>query len=92
MLNQQLPRLVLAIFFLILFAHPVLPQHATERQKDEFSVVRIGSTLFSKALAERSIPHVFEVYEGGTHTNKITERMGTRVFQFFSDKLDFSNP
>src|SRR5258705_12141641 len=61
-------------------------------QKDEFSVVRIGSTLFSKALAERSIPHVFEVYEGGTHTNKITERMGTRVFQFFSDKLDFSNP
>ena len=61
-------------------------------QKDEFSVVRIGSTLFSKALAERSIPHIFEVYEGGTHTNKITERMGTRVFQFFSDKLDFSNP
>lgn len=61
-------------------------------QKEEFSHVRIASTLFSKALAERSIPHVFEVYEGGTHINKIKERMETRVFQFFSDKLDFSNP
>ena len=61
-------------------------------QKEEFSHIRIASTLFSKALAERSIPHGFEVYEGGTHTNKVKERMETRVFQFFSDKLDFSNP
>jgi S-formylglutathione hydrolase FrmB len=61
-------------------------------QKEGFSHVRIASTLFSKALAERSIPHIFEVYEGGTHTNKVKERMETRVFQFFSDKLDFSNP
>jgi S-formylglutathione hydrolase len=61
-------------------------------QKEGFSNVRIVSTLFSKALAERSIPHIFEIYEGGTHTNKVKERMETRVFQFFSDKLDFSNP
>lgn len=61
-------------------------------QKEEFSHIRIASTLFSGALAERSIPHAFEVYEGGTHTNKVKERMETRVFQFFSDKLDFSNP
>ena len=61
-------------------------------QKEEFSHIRISSTLFSKALAERSIPHVFEVYEGGTHISKVRERMETRVFQFFSDKLDFSNP
>ena len=61
-------------------------------QKEEFSHIRIASTLFSKALAERGIPHGFEVYEGGTHTNKVKERMETRVFQFFSDKLDFSNP
>jgi len=60
-------------------------------QKEEFSHVRIASTLFSKALAERSIPHGFEIYEGGTHISKIKERMETRVFQFFSDKLDFSN-
>ena len=61
-------------------------------QKEEFSHIRIASTLFSGALAERSIPHGFEVYEGGTHTNKVKERLETRVFQFFSDKLDFSNP
>ena len=61
-------------------------------QKEEFSHIRIASALFSKALAERSIPHGFEVYAGGTHTNKVKERMETRVFQFFSDKLDFSNP
>jgi S-formylglutathione hydrolase len=61
-------------------------------QKEEFSHIRIANTLLSKALAERSIPHIFEIYEGGTHINKIKERMETRVFQFFSDKLDFSNP
>jgi hypothetical protein len=61
-------------------------------QKEEFSHIRIASALFSKALAERSIPHGFEIYEGGTHTNKVKERMETHVFQFFSDKLVFSNP
>jgi S-formylglutathione hydrolase FrmB len=61
-------------------------------QKEEFSHIRIASTPLSKALAERGIPHGFEVYEGGTHTNKVKERLETRVFQFFSDKLDFSNP
>ena len=61
-------------------------------QREEFSHIRIASTLFSKALAERNIPHGFEIYEGGTHTNKVKERMETRVFQFFSDKLDFSSP
>jgi len=61
-------------------------------QKEEFSHIRIGTLLFSKALAERGIPHTFEVYEGGTHTSKVKERLQTRVFQFFSDKLDFTEP
>jgi len=61
-------------------------------QKEEFSHIRISTTLFSKALAERNIPHVFEVYAGGDHGNKIRERMETRVLQFFSEKLDFSLP
>lgn len=59
-------------------------------QKEEFSHIRITSQLFSKALAERSIPHVFEVYEGGDHGNKIRQRLETRVLQFFSDKLENS--
>ena len=61
-------------------------------QKEEFSHIRITTALFSKALADRNVPHVFEVYEGGDHSNKIRERVETRLFQFFSDKLDFSIP
>ncbi len=61
-------------------------------QKEEFSHITITSQLFSKALAERSIPHIFEVYEGGDHSSKIRQRLETRLLQFFSDKLEFSNP
>jgi S-formylglutathione hydrolase len=61
-------------------------------QKEEFPHIRITSQLFSKALAERNIPHMFEVYEGGNHGNKIRQRVETRLLQFFSDKLDFSTP
>lgn len=58
-------------------------------EKEEFSHIRITSQQFSKALAERNIPHVFEVYAGGNHGNKIPQRLETRLFQFFSEKLDF---
>jgi len=61
-------------------------------QKEEFSHITITSQLFSKALAERSIPHIFEVYEGGDHSSKIRQRLETRLLQFFSDKLEFSIP
>jgi hypothetical protein len=39
----------------------------------------------------RNIPHIFEVYEGGDHGNKIRQRLETRVFQFFSERLDFGD-
>jgi S-formylglutathione hydrolase FrmB len=58
-------------------------------QNEEFSHIRITSQQFSKALAEQNIPHMFEVYEGGDHGNKIRQRLETRVLQFFSEKLDF---
>ena len=61
-------------------------------QREQFSHIRTTTSLFSRALAERQIPHVFEIYEGGNHGNKVRERLGTRVLQFFSDKLDFSSP
>lgn len=57
-------------------------------QKEEFSHITITSQLFSKALAERSIPHIFEVYEGGDHGNKVRERLESRLLQFFSEKLE----
>ena len=59
-------------------------------QNDEFSHIRIAASLFSKSLAEHGIPHAFEIYAGGDHNNKVKERLQTRVFEFFSEKLDFS--
>jgi S-formylglutathione hydrolase FrmB len=58
-------------------------------EKEEFSHIRSGSQLFSKALAERNIPHGFEVYKDGDHGSKIGERVQQRVLQFFSEKLVF---
>ncbi len=57
-------------------------------QNEGFANIRTDTSLFSRALAERSIPHVFEIYAGGDHSNKVKERLETRVFQFFSDRLD----
>jgi S-formylglutathione hydrolase FrmB len=60
--------------------------------KEVFESIRTTTPRFSKALAERGIPHRFEVYEGGTHESKVKERLEKHVFPFFSEKLDFSNP
>ncbi len=55
----------------------------------EMPLIVTGEALFSKALADRSIPHTFEIYAGGDHNNKIKERLETRVFPYFSSLLDF---
>ena len=60
-------------------------------EKEEFPHIRIGARMFSSALSERNIPHIFEVYAGGDHGNKIRERMETRLVQFFSERLDFGD-
>lgn len=59
-------------------------------ENEEFPHVRIASQQFSKALSEQSIPHIFEIYAGGNHGNKIRERMEARLFTFFSEKLIFA--
>ncbi|MBV9959787.1 MAG: hypothetical protein JO360_15285 [Acidobacteria bacterium] len=59
-------------------------------QNEEFSHIRIASRKFADELTERSIPHIFEVYQGGDHGNKIRERIETRVLQFFSRTLAFN--
>ena len=60
-------------------------------RRDQFPSIIFNSPLFSKALAERGIPHIFEIYDG-THEDKIKKRLETNVFPFFSEKLDFLNP
>ena len=60
-------------------------------QKEGSASLRTNTSLFSKALAERSIPHIFEIYAGGDHLNKVKERLETRVFPFFSNRLDSHN-
>ncbi len=60
-------------------------------ENEDFSHIRLTSRKFSQKLAERNIPHTFEVYAGGDHGNKIRERMETRVLQFFARTLDFNS-
>ena len=60
--------------------------------KEEFSHIVIGAQQLSKTLGERGIPHTLEIYAGGDHSSKIRERVETRVFQFFSERLAGSPP
>ncbi len=53
---------------------------------DDFSHIRLGSRLFSDALAERDIPHIFEIYADGDHGNRISERL-KRALRFFAETL-----
>ena len=58
-------------------------------EMEEFSHIRIAAGLFSKLLSERNIPHVFEVYPDGDHNSRVRQRLETRVFPFFNERLDF---
>lgn len=60
-------------------------------EKEQFSHIRITAGLFSKALSERNIPHAFEVYPNGDHGNRVRQRLETRVFPFFNERLDFGD-
>ena len=57
---------------------------------DDFSHIRYGSRVFSDALAERAIPHLFEIYADGDHSNRIRDRY-VRSVRFFADKLEFQH-
>ncbi|MEN8204057.1 MAG: alpha/beta hydrolase-fold protein [Bacteroidota bacterium] len=46
-----------------------------------------SNTLFSEALSEYGISHTFELYEGD-HLNRISARMSSVAFPFFSQHLD----
>ena len=59
-------------------------------RNDEFNSVRYNAPLFSKALAERGIPHIFEVYDG-KHEDRVKERMEKKVLPFLSERLDFTS-
>ena len=58
-------------------------------EKEQFTHIRMGVQLFSQALAQRGIPHQFEVYAEGDHSSRIRVRMETRVIEFFNEKLAF---
>jgi S-formylglutathione hydrolase FrmB len=54
---------------------------------EEFSHIRLGARALSEELANRSIPHVFEIYPDGDHISHIRQRIETRVLPFFSQRL-----
>ena len=53
---------------------------------DDFSHIRRGTRLLSDALAERDVPHLYEIYAEGDHGNRIRERL-MRAFRFFGERL-----
>lgn len=52
----------------------------------ELDALMDGVRRFSEALAERGIPHGYEIYDGNHH-NRIMERLATRVLPFFAETL-----
>lgn len=58
-------------------------------EKEQFSHIRKGVQSLSKALAERNIPHEFEIYPDGDHGSRIRQRLEARVFEFFNERLSF---
>lgn len=58
-------------------------------EKEEFAHIRRGVQLFSTKLSELDIPHQFEMYADGDHGSRIRQRLETRVFEFFNEKLVF---
>lgn len=59
---------------------------ALDHGNRELDALMAGIRGFSSALAERGIPHVYEVYDGDHHA-RIMERLATRVLPFFAEKL-----
>lgn len=55
--------------------------------KDESNLM---NQIFSDALISKGIDHNYEIYSGG-HTDKIPQRMGTKVLPFFDENLVHSN-
>jgi S-formylglutathione hydrolase len=57
-------------------------------ERDEFTHIRRTTPMVSAELAEREIPHSFEIYSGGDHGNKLGERFNTKVIPFFTAVLE----
>jgi S-formylglutathione hydrolase len=50
-----------------------------------------GSKSLDEILTSYEIPHTYETYEGD-HVNRVEERLETKVFAFFSDRLRSVQP
>jgi hypothetical protein len=59
--------------------------------EDEYAQIAAGTRLLSQELASLGMPHVFEIYAGGTHRSMIRERIETRVLPFF-DRTLYAGP
>jgi len=60
------------------------PCYPSDRGNDDIS--HIAGVNFSNGLTSLGIAHLFESYSG-THTDKIPERMATKMYPFFSENL-----
>jgi S-formylglutathione hydrolase len=58
-------------------------------EMDQLSHIRIGTREFSEALSSHGIPHSYEIYKDGTHSNKIRERFEKYVIPFMARTLEY---
>lgn len=58
---------------------------------DQFPHIPPGAMALSEGLAERNVPHVFEVYEGD-HRDRIRERLATVVLPSLTRHLEGPRP
>ena len=74
-------------------------QYVTSLRKYKAIMVDVGNQdglaasnrQLVELLTNLNVPHTFETYEGD-HSNKVPERIETRVLPFFSNNLSFSAP
>jgi hypothetical protein len=56
---------------------------------DHLQHIPLGNRAFSKILADRAIPHVFDEYDTD-HASSVREWLETKVLPFFSETLAFA--
>jgi enterochelin esterase-like enzyme len=77
----------------------MLPQYVTNLKKYKAIMLDIGeqdgligqNRQFVEWMQAFGVPHTFDTYEGD-HTNKVAERLETKVLPFFAQHLSFTAP
>jgi hypothetical protein len=59
--------------------------------RDEFPHIPLSCRAFARSLQRNRVAHTFEEYDGG-HSDRVPERIETKMLPFFSRVLDCDAP